>query len=165
MGKILFLEIHTHRFYVHEILYKPINSSIAEVLEKDQRPVWYINLKILGNVLTFGWLSNSLRTLDSCKNQYKLRQQIQQKLNNQLAVGPKEQNGNRSGWGSHHCHNCGNFTRLTNMRGERPHLNFCHALISKCPSAWFQPNPHLKWPTLAVHYNNCTADIGHPRRI
>eukprot|EP00956_Cyclotella_meneghiniana_P005065 scaffold6277_cov54-Cyclotella_meneghiniana.AAC.4 len=49
------------------------------------------------------------------------------------------------------------------MRGERPHLNFCHALISKCPSApRFQPNPHLKWPTLAVHDNDCTADIGHP---
>eukprot|EP00956_Cyclotella_meneghiniana_P012032 scaffold17044_cov60-Cyclotella_meneghiniana.AAC.3 len=49
------------------------------------------------------------------------------------------------------------------MRGDRPHLNFRHALISKCPSApRFQPNPHLKWPTLAVHYNDCTADIGNP---
>eukprot|EP00956_Cyclotella_meneghiniana_P045745 scaffold382616_cov96-Cyclotella_meneghiniana.AAC.2 len=49
------------------------------------------------------------------------------------------------------------------MRGERPHLNFCFTLISKCPSApRFQPNPHVKWPTLAVHYNDCTADIGHP---
>eukprot|EP00956_Cyclotella_meneghiniana_P013469 scaffold19525_cov68-Cyclotella_meneghiniana.AAC.3 len=49
------------------------------------------------------------------------------------------------------------------MRGERPHLNFCHTLSSKCPGApRFQPNPHLKWPTLAVHFNDCIADIGHP---
>eukprot|EP00956_Cyclotella_meneghiniana_P039946 scaffold183342_cov23-Cyclotella_meneghiniana.AAC.1 len=49
----------------------------------------------------------------------------------------------------------------SSMRPESPQQIFCHALISKCPNPpRFQPNPHL--PTLAIHYNDCTANTGHP---